>query len=161
MPRRARKEGSNWQGRVRETLDDVLRTGIGVFADTVRQAAPRCAYCGTTTPFFCSACGTPVCHGHAHINSIRLSALCNGCLSKHFPFVQVEMRSPDEADVWPHAQQPWDILHIAWDATEEEINTAFKRQARSAHPDIGGSEEEMRKLGAAREYMLRMRRGGR
>jgi hypothetical protein len=162
MPPRNPREGrASWQGRFRETLDDVLRTGVGVVAETVRQAAPHCVFCGTTTPFFCAQCGKPVCHAHAHVNTARLSAICNGCLAEHFTFVHVEMKPPDDSDAWRHEQQPWDILGVPWDASEADINAAFKIQARKVHPDIGGSEADMRLLGAAREYMLRMRRGGR
>jgi len=43
----------------------------------------------------------------------------------------------------------YDILGVAEDATAEQIRAAYRKQARSAHPDMGGSAHAMRLLNKA------------
>lgn len=45
------------------------------------------------------------------------------------------------------------VLGIADDATSEEIDKAYRNQARRVHPDSGGSEEEMKALNEARDLL--------
>lgn len=49
-------------------------------------------------------------------------------------------------------------LGVRADATEDEINAAFRDLARKAHPDTGGSTEAMTRLAAARDQALKTRR---
>jgi len=52
---------------------------------------------------------------------------------------------------------PFKILGVSPDATKEEVDKAYKAAARKAHPDKGGSDEEMMKVNAAYEaiYMFK------
>ncbi|HWP44562.1 MAG TPA: DnaJ domain-containing protein [Blastocatellia bacterium] len=45
------------------------------------------------------------------------------------------------------------ILGVSQDATQEEIDRAFRAAARKRHPDGGGSEEEMKVLNEARDVL--------
>lgn len=44
----------------------------------------------------------------------------------------------------------WDILGVKPDASEDEIKRAYRAKAKAAHPDAGGSKDEMAELNAAR-----------
>lgn len=48
----------------------------------------------------------------------------------------------------------WDVLSIARTASRDEIEAAFKRAAKAAHPDLGGSETAMREVNEARAAAL-------
>jgi len=50
---------------------------------------------------------------------------------------------------------PFTILGVRPDATEEEVEKAYKEKAWSAHPDHGGSNEKMVLVNAAREAIRR------
>lgn len=51
----------------------------------------------------------------------------------------------------------WDILGIEPGATHADIVAAYRRQARSAHPDQGGTREEWDRLQAAYEQAIAAR----
>jgi hypothetical protein len=51
---------------------------------------------------------------------------------------------------------PWDILGVPRTATREQIESAYRKKARSAHPDNGGSHEAMTRLNLARDEALRL-----
>lgn len=44
-------------------------------------------------------------------------------------------------------------LGVSSDATKDEIDRAFRSEARKRHPDGGGSEEEMKSLNEARDVL--------
>ena len=46
---------------------------------------------------------------------------------------------------------PFAILGVGTDATKEEVTRAYREKANKAHPDKGGSQEEMAKVNAAFE----------
>jgi hypothetical protein len=48
----------------------------------------------------------------------------------------------------------WDVLGIEPGASRSEITAAYRRQARAAHPDQGGTREEWDRLQAAHEQAL-------
>jgi len=52
---------------------------------------------------------------------------------------------------------PFEILGIKSDATKDEVKQAFRKKAWDAHPDRGGSNEEMMKVNAAFEAISRVR----
>lgn len=52
---------------------------------------------------------------------------------------------------------PFSILGVSMDASEEEVKKAFREKAFSAHPDRGGSNEEMVKVNAAMEVIRRIK----
>ncbi len=49
---------------------------------------------------------------------------------------------------------PFVILGVNMDSTKEEVNDAYKQKANKAHPDKGGTDEEMAKVNAAREAIF-------
>ena len=52
---------------------------------------------------------------------------------------------------------PYKILGIDMNATKEDIDKAFRRKARVAHPDRGGSNEDMIRVNAAYEAIKQFR----
>jgi hypothetical protein len=48
-------------------------------------------------------------------------------------------------------QSWWDVLGVNAHATLDEVEEAFRRLAKSAHPDVGGSHERMAALTGARD----------
>jgi hypothetical protein len=47
----------------------------------------------------------------------------------------------------------YDVLGVEEDATREQIDRAYKTEARKRHPDGGGSEEDMKRLNEAHEIL--------
>ena len=52
---------------------------------------------------------------------------------------------------------PFEILGVGPNATKDEVKQAYKKKAWSAHPDRGGSNEDMMKVNAAYEAISRVR----
>lgn len=50
-------------------------------------------------------------------------------------------------------RQALSLLGLEWPTTEEALGSAFRKAALLAHPDRGGSEEEMKKVNAAHELI--------
>ncbi|TDX61971.1 hypothetical protein EDE12_11273 [Methylosinus sp. sav-2] len=50
-----------------------------------------------------------------------------------------------------------EILHVPANATPEQIERAFRHEAKTAHPDAGGSDQMMAELNAARAQALKDR----
>lgn len=51
----------------------------------------------------------------------------------------------------------WTVLGVTPNASRDEINEAYRRKAKSSHPDVGGSAEMMAKINAARDAALRQK----
>ncbi len=49
---------------------------------------------------------------------------------------------------------PFTILGVKMDATKEEVTQAYREKAEKAHPDKGGTHEEMVKVNAAYEAIM-------
>ncbi len=49
---------------------------------------------------------------------------------------------------------PFEILGVNQDSTQEEVTKAYREKAFKAHPDKGGSVEEMAKVNAAKETIF-------
>lgn len=60
----------------------------------------------------------------------------------------------------PPSAEDWRIvLGVGEYATIEQVDAAFLEKAKSAHPDVGGSHEEMSRLTAARDLARQVLRG--
>jgi hypothetical protein len=46
------------------------------------------------------------------------------------------------------------LLGVPADYTEEDVNAAFRREVKKAHPDLGGTAEQFQKLVEARKRLL-------
>ena len=55
---------------------------------------------------------------------------------------------------------PFKILGVSPDATKEEITKAYRKKAYEAHPDRGGSHEQMLKVNAAWEAINKFKGWG-
>ena len=53
------------------------------------------------------------------------------------------------------SNSPWDVLGLKPGSSREEIEAAFRDKAKKAHPDAGGSNEQMAKLNVAKTELLR------
>lgn len=51
----------------------------------------------------------------------------------------------------------YDILGVPKDATNEQINKAYRKRAKEAHPDKGGDPEEFRAVNTAKQVLLNPR----
>lgn len=58
----------------------------------------------------------------------------------------------------PPPMQWWQVLGVSPKASADEIDQAFRRKARLAHPDVGGSNAAMAELNKARAEALQSRR---
>ena len=63
--------------------------------------------------------------------------------------------SGDDDAVVAGSQPAHELLGVAPDASNEEVERAFRERAKTAHADVGGSNEAMRELQEAREVMTR------
>ena len=54
----------------------------------------------------------------------------------------------------PAPEQWWQVLGVAYGATHEEIEQAYKRLAMEHHPDRGGDSDKMARINAARDLAL-------
>ena len=52
-------------------------------------------------------------------------------------------------------EEAYEILGLTRDASDEEIDRAYKELIRKNHPDMGGSEYIAKKINAAREYIIK------
>jgi hypothetical protein len=55
-----------------------------------------------------------------------------------------------------HLPKCLEILHLSWPCTVKDVQEAYRRLVRSAHPDGGGSHEQFLELQAAYEQALRL-----
>lgn len=52
---------------------------------------------------------------------------------------------------------PFFILGVSPDATKDEVEKAYKKKARAAHPDVGGENKDMVLINAAYEVIKRLK----
>jgi len=48
----------------------------------------------------------------------------------------------------------FEVLNISKPLTEDKINSAYKSKVKKAHPDVGGSDEEFKKVQESKEILL-------
>lgn len=63
-------------------------------------------------------------------------------------------RAVQAFEALPAPQSCWSILGVRPGATADEINAAYRRAAREAHPDAGGSTDRMAEVNRARDEAL-------
>ena len=68
-------------------------------------------------------------------------------------------KPPPPPSMSPEEAEARNVLGVGHDADEGEIRAAHRRLIATAHPDRGGSEEETRRINAAREVLTRRREG--
>jgi curved DNA-binding protein CbpA len=56
--------------------------------------------------------------------------------------------------VTPAARAWWEVLDVPRSAGLAEIEAAFRKAAKAAHPDLGGNEAAMQEINAARAAAL-------
>lgn len=57
----------------------------------------------------------------------------------------------------PPAAEDWrEVLGVGEYATLEQVDAAFLEKAKTAHPDVGGTHDEMARLTAARDFARRV-----
>ncbi|KKM26719.1 hypothetical protein LCGC14_1581920 [marine sediment metagenome] len=88
---------------------------------------------------------------NAHINALKAIRLQ---LDRNIKMLIGEA-SMNEA--YDPSLNPYTILNVDPEATKEIIDKAFKKKAWSAHPDHGGSNQEMIKVNAAYEAIKQFR----
>ena len=52
-------------------------------------------------------------------------------------------------------EEAYEILGLKMNASDDEIDHAYKELIRKNHPDLGGSEYIAKKINAAREYIIK------
>ncbi|GAI32852.1 unnamed protein product [marine sediment metagenome] len=57
----------------------------------------------------------------------------------------------------PFSFNPFSILGVSEDATDDEIKKAYREKSKQFHPDKGGSDEEMAKINIAYEIISRLK----
>ncbi len=58
-------------------------------------------------------------------------------------------------------RDPYVVLGVRWDASQEEIQNAYRQKAKIFHPDAGGSAESFGELSQAYEVLSNTERRGR
>jgi hypothetical protein len=89
----------------------------------------------------------------AHVSAIRaVDRYGVGTLDQAFAGYAA-LPAPATPDEW------WRVLGVAPTASPDEVDAAFKARAREAHPDVGGSHDEMARLSAARDAARKAAQG--
>ena len=53
------------------------------------------------------------------------------------------------------SNSPWEVLGLKPGASREEIEAAYRQKAKQAHPDAGGSHDQMARLNAAKAALAK------
>lgn len=88
-----------------------------------------------------------------NMSSLRLAIAAIRQLERHGGGVMMEKAFQGFAAL-PAPASCWEILEIDYGAGEPEIQAAYRRLARRAHPDNGGSNAAMAELNRARDAAL-------
>jgi DnaJ family protein C protein 3 len=69
-------------------------------------------------------------------------------------FEEVKQRYLVQKPIPPFLTDEYVLLDISLNATERDVKNAYRRKARKAHPDRGGSEDQFKALKAAYDKVL-------
>lgn len=78
-------------------------------------------------------------------------------IDKNIQKLQGEAKASGGGSGYDASLDPYKILGVDQSATREEIDKAFKKKAWSAHPDHGGSNEDMIRVNASYEAIRQFR----
>lgn len=125
-------------------LDGLPRSGQGEPTDPgaavyfTLKGKPRCLACDRWTRVADNVAAIA-----AHVEAIRaVDRYGVGTMDQAFAGYAA---LPAAVDDW------WVVLNVPQNTTLEEVDRQFKELARRAHPDAGGSQEQMARLNRARE----------
>lgn len=78
-------------------------------------------------------------------------------LLDYFPDAETPRRSnaKPQSDGPAHGSDPFAVLHLLPTAPRALVDAAYRTLAKSAHPDLGGSDQAMRRLSEAHEALSR------
>lgn len=96
---------------------------------------------------------------HDNLRSIGLAIEHLRGMARHGGATMME-RAFDGFSALPSADMVacFATLGVRADASEDDINAAYRKLAKDAHPDVGGSPEVMAALTAARDQAIKTRR---
>jgi hypothetical protein len=142
----------------------------GVLCHLAQQAEDGDRQCKSVAIGGCMACGSPVCIDHAFVSP--RGALCYACVDE-----EIAKRNPDAKNdrgkpfgfVDPYANETEEdtrrrhlrTLRLADSADADDIKAAYKRLAKSYHPDRAPESErdaaskKLRGLNEAYEWLVR------
>jgi len=76
-----------------------------------------------------------------------------GTVTAESEYEKLRLPSGDD-DVEAAAPPAHAVLEVDRDASEAEINAAWREKMKEVHPDHGGSEEQLKRVNDAKEAML-------
>jgi len=91
----------------------------------------------------------------------KLARLCELSMLRQLNVI-IDRRVKELSGEMPSPSQfgdlnPFTILGVSMDASEEEVKKAYRSKAAKAHPDKGGTDLEMAKVNAAYEVIRRVK----
>lgn len=69
---------------------------------------------------------------------------------------EVNGARPRDLPVSVRARQALELLGLTWPCNSEELKANYRRRSREAHPDVGGSPEEFRRIHEAYVHISRI-----
>ncbi|ELZ84423.1 heat shock protein DnaJ domain protein [Haloferax elongans ATCC BAA-1513] len=77
-----------------------------------------------------------------------------GVVTGEDEFAAARLPSADDVVAAPASRSPHHVLGVDPDASEDEVEDAYREKLHEVHPDRGGSHAEFQKLQNAKEAML-------
>lgn len=115
---------------------------VGVAIYFTRKAKPLVMACDRYT------------RAEENMNSLRLALEAMRQLERHGGGLMAEKAFTGFAAL-PPPKSCWQVLGLSAAASRADVDDAYRRLARDAHPDRGGSHEQMAELNAARDQAVR------
>lgn len=122
------------------------RMGMGLPCHIVAlEGVP--APCRNAAVAGCIICHQPTCLAHSFVNAAG-ETICYGCGARMAALVddqrnQAERQRTERAAKLRHARE---VLGVDAAATWKTIHAAYRRCAKAAHPDRGGTEEKFKEV---------------
>lgn len=137
------------------------RMGMGFPCHIVALDGGLTAPCRNSAVAACHVCHQPTCLVHSFVN-VAGEIVCYGCVTTMGVVMeekrtQAERQKRDREDALMRARE---VLGVGARASWKKIHAAYRRRAKEAHPDRGGSEEEFKKVQAAYELLKEAHESG-